>query len=231
MSSKILVSILTPTYNRRHFIPQYLKNIYRQNYLGDLEILIADDGVEPIDDLLAKDGRICYFKFEDRKTLGFKRNFLAEQAKGQILIHFDDDDYYPPNRVSNAVQMLSKSERLIAGSSMMYMYNALTNKICTSGPFGPNHATAGTFAYKREYLEKCSFDNEKLAQEEPGFTNGFAEPMIQLDPKSTILVMQHRLNTWDKANTSQTPSNLTLKDFMRDPVDIRFYKKLGLPKE
>jgi glycosyltransferase involved in cell wall biosynthesis len=225
--SKLLISILTPTYNRRFFIPQYLKNIYRQNYLGEIEILIADDGDEPIEDLLSKDKRIRYFKFEERKTLGFKRNFLAAQAKGRILIHFDDDDYYPPNRISNAVQMLSKSERLIAGSSMMYMYNVHTNKICTSGPFGQNHATAGTFAYKREYLEKCSFDDEKLAQEEPGFTNGFAEPMIQLDPKSTILVMQHRFNTWDKANTTQAASNLTLKDFMRDAADVRFYKKIN----
>jgi len=225
--TKLLVSILTPTYNRRFFIPQYLKNIYRQNYLGDFEILIADDGSEPIEDLLSKDKRIRYFKFEDRKTLGFKRNFLAAQAKGQILIHFDDDDYYPPNRISNAVQMLSKSEYLIAGSSMMYLYNAFTNKINISGPFGPNHATAGTFAYKRGYLDKCAFDDEKLAQEEPGFTNGFAEPMVQLDPKSTILVMQHQFNTWDKKNTSQSQSNLSLKDFMRDPNDIRFYKKLG----
>jgi glycosyltransferase involved in cell wall biosynthesis len=226
--SKLLVSILTPTYNRRLFIPQYLKNIYRQNYLGDFEILIADDGDEPIEDLLLKDKRIRYFKFDERKTLGFKRNFLAEQAKGQILIHFDDDDYYPPNRISHAVQALIKSDKLIAGSSQICIYNAFSNQISVSGPFGSNHATAGTFAYKREYLEKCSFDNEKLAQEEPGFTNGFAEPMIQLDPKSTILVMQHRFNTWDKTNTTQKRSNLTLKDFIRDAADIRFYKKLSL---
>ena len=225
--AKLLVSILTPTHNRRFFIPQYLKNIYRQNYLGDIEILIADDGAEPIEDLLSKDKRIRYFKSEEKKSLGFKRNFLAEQAKGQILVHFDDDDYYPSNRISHAVQMLSKSERLIAGSSMMYMYNAFVNKVFVTGPFGPNHATAGTFAYKKEYLDKCAFDNEKMAQEEPGFTNGFAEPMVQLDPKSTILVMQHKFNTWDKSNTTQSPSDLSLKDFMRDQADIRFYKKLG----
>jgi len=66
-----------------------------------------------------------------------------------------------------------------------------------------------------------------MAQEEPGFTNGFSEPMIQLDPKSTILVIQHKFNTWDKANTSKSHSDLSLKDFIRDPVDVRFYKKLG----
>jgi glycosyltransferase involved in cell wall biosynthesis len=226
--AKLLVSILTPTYNRRLFIPQYLKNIYRQNYLGDFEILIADDGEEPIEDLLSKDKRIRYFKLGERKTLGFKRNFLAEQAKGQILINLDDDDYYPPNRISHAVEMLSKSEKLIAGASKVFIYNAFTNTVVSSGPFGPNHATAGTFAFKRDYLNKYSFDNEKKAQEEPGFTNGFTEPMVQLDPKSTILVMQHKFNTWDKSRTSQGASNLSIKDFMRDQADIRFYKKLGI---
>jgi glycosyltransferase involved in cell wall biosynthesis len=227
VKSKLLVSILTPTYNRRFFIPQYLKNIYRQNYLGDIEIIVADDGTEPIEDLLVKDGRIRYFKFDDKKTLGFKRNFLAEQAKGQILINFDDDDYYPPNRISHAVQALTKSDKLIAGASQIYIYNAFSNQISVSGPFGPNHATAGTFAFKREYLDQCSFDAEKPAQEEPSFTNGFSSPMVQLNPKETILVMQHQFNTWDKTNTSQTSSGLKLKDFMRDPNDIRFYKKLG----
>ncbi len=226
--AKLLVSILTPTYNRRLFIPQYLKNIYRQNYLGDFEILIADDGEEPIEDLLSKDKRIRYFKFDERKTLGFKRNFLGEQAKGQILINFDDDDYYPPSRISHAVEMLSKSEKLIAGSSKIFIYNTFTNKVSVSGPFGPNHATANSFAFKREYLEKCSYDNEKKAQEEPSFTNGFTEPMIQLDSKSTVMLIQHKFNTWDKNKTTQGTSNLTIKDFMRDQADIRFYKKLGI---
>ena len=229
--SKLLVSILTPTYNRRFFIPQYLKNIYRQNYLGDIEIIIADDGTEPIDDLLAKDGRIRYFKFDDKRTLGFKRNFLAEQARGQILINFDDDDYYPPNRISHAVQALTKSDKLIAGSSQIYIYNAFLNQISVSGPFGPNHATANTFAYQRDYLKDHSFDNDKRAQEEPSFTNDFTSPMIQLDTKSTVLLMQHQSNTWDKNNTTQTSSGLKLKDFMRDPNDIRFYKNLGTSKQ
>ena len=44
MKNNILISILTPTFNRRKFIPQYLRNIRRQDYKGPIEVLIAGDG-------------------------------------------------------------------------------------------------------------------------------------------------------------------------------------------
>lgn len=227
MNSKLLVSILTPTYNRRVFIPQYLKYLYKQDYLGSLEILIADDGEEPIADLLARDPRIRYIRLNEKKPLGYKRNLLASEAKGQILINMDDDDYYPSNRISHAVSQLLKSKLSIAGSSKMFCYNVMSNSISVSGPFGPNHATCATFAFLKEYVATHNFDNQAKAQEEPGFTNSFTAPMCQLDPKSTIVVIEHNLNTWDKSKATDSPTNLKVKDFIRDIKDRRFYQKLA----
>lgn len=226
MNSKLLVSILTPTYNRRVFIPQYLKYIYKQDYLGPLEIIIADDGEEPIEDLLTKDPRIRYIRLNERKPLGYKRNLLASEARGQILINMDDDDYYPSNRISHAVSKLLKSNLMIAGSSKMYFYNVMDNTISVGGPYGSNHATCATFAFLKEYAATHNFDNQAKAQEEPSFTNSFTAPMCQLDPKSTIVVIEHKLNTWDKSKTAKSPTKLKVKDFIRDINDRRFYKKL-----
>jgi len=226
MSSKLLVSILTPTYNRRVFIPQLLKYIYRQDYIGPLEILIADDGEEEISDLLSKDSRIRHIRLGEKKPLGYKRNLLANEAKGQILINMDDDDYYPPNRISHAVSQLIKSKLMIAGSSQMYFYNVISNTISVSGPFSSNHGTCATLAFLKEYANNHNFDNEAKSQEEPSFTNRFTEPMCQLDSKSTILVIDHIVNTWNRSKTTMTPTNLKIKDFIRDINDRRFYQKL-----
>ena len=48
---------------------------------------------------------------------------MHELAKGDILVYMDDDDYYPPCRVSHAVGKLEgQPQVLAAGSSMVYLY-------------------------------------------------------------------------------------------------------------
>lgn len=223
-----LVSILTPTYNRRPFIAHYLRFIRGQDYRGPIEILIADDG-ESIADLLKGDSRIRYFHLPEKTPLGRKRNLLADEARGDILVHMDDDDFYPPDRVSHVVSRLESGDGLIAGASEHFFYFPLEDRISVSGPFGPNHSVASAMAYRREYLDSHRFEDLAEAQEEPAFTDGFTAPMVQLDPRSTILGIVHRANTWDKRNTSLQPTALKLKDFVRNMDDRRFYRN-RLPK-
>jgi glycosyltransferase involved in cell wall biosynthesis len=223
LAKKPFVSILTPTHNRRFFIPQFLKIVRNQIYNGPIEILIADDGTDPIYDLVKNDSSFKYIRFNEKKPLGYKRNLLASEAKGEILIHFDDDDYYPPSRVSHAVESLMKSEKLIAGSSLCHIYDTSLKKIFVSGPFGQNHATAGTFAYKKEYIKNNKFNDEAIAQEEPFFTRNFSNNLIQLDALKTILIIKHAKNTWDKQHTRKKLSTYKLRDFIQSNNDRRFY--------
>ena len=49
--------------------------------------------------------------------------------------------------------MLQKNPKaLCAGSSELYIYFKHIEKMYQFGPYGPNHATAGTFAFKKELL-------------------------------------------------------------------------------
>ena len=221
------VSILTPTYNRRHFIPQYLRLLRSQNYPGKFEVIIADDSDMSIRDVLGGDEIIQYHFFKEKMSLGFKREFLCQQAKGDILVHMDDDDYYSPHRVTHAVDMLTKAENLIAGASQCFFYNTFNDEISVAGPFAKNHGTAATFAYFREYIQNHHFNIEDRAQEEPAFTNQFSESMTQLDPKKTMIAIWHKNNTYDKKATSKQITNLKLKDFNVDILSRRFYKKVN----
>lgn len=226
MSTKPFVSILTPTYNRRLFIPQYLKYVRSQNYKGPIEVIIADDGEIPVGDLVEKDTIIRYIRLSERKPLGFKRNLVIAEARGDILINMDDDDYYPSTRIDHAVSALINSQKMIAGASQCLFYDTSNQIITVSGPFGPNHATCGSMAFFKEYTKHHAFSNEALAQEEPLFTNNFTEPMVQLDPRLTMLIVQHQKNTWDKSKSSTKKINMKPQDFIRSQEDRRFYKKL-----
>lgn len=227
------VSVLTPTRNRRVFIPQLLRHFRLQTYpLNRMELLVADDGDDAVADLLSGVPGVRYLRVEPM-PLGAKRNLLCEQARGDILVHMDDDDHYPRQRVEHAVSRLQASDCMLAGSSEMYIYNLPAQTLYRSGPFGPTHATNGTFAYQRAYLDGHRFDDAVSVRDEHAFTNGFTSPMVQLDPRLTIVCIQHRANTWDKTQTSMQPAPLALKDLIADKEALRFYryqlpKKLGL---
>jgi glycosyltransferase involved in cell wall biosynthesis len=93
------------------------------------------------------------------------RNLGNNKCSGKIIVCMDDDDYYPPERVSHAVNMLvTHPNALCAGASEIYIWFNTLNKMYRFGPYGPNHSTAGTFAFKRELLKQTSYENDALLE-------------------------------------------------------------------
>jgi len=194
------VSVCTPTFNRRPFIPYIIKCFDNQTYPKDrMEWIIIDDGTDLIEDLVKYHPNVKYYKYDTKMTLGKKRNLMHEKSKGEILVYMDDDDYYPPTRVSHAVEKLQNNKKaLCAGSSEIYIYYKHIQKMYQFGPYKETHATAGTFAFKREMLKDSKYDDEKSLAEEKDFLKDYTVPFVQLDPRHTILVFSHIHNTFDK---------------------------------
>ena len=225
-----LVSVCTPTFNRRPFIPMMLKCFLHQDYPRTrIEWIIVDDGTDPIEDLIiaSKISQIKYFRKEKKMPLGEKRNYMHSKVKGSIIVYMDDDDYYPPERISHAVDMLTSNKHaLCAGSSEIYIYFKHIQKMYQSGPYGPNHSTAGTFAFKTELLKHTSYENNAALAEEKHFLKNYTIPFVQLDPLKTILVFSHEHNTFDKRRLLENvhpdyfkESSKTVDMFIRKPIE------------
>lgn len=229
-----LVSICTPTFNRRPFIPYMIRCFMHQTYPKDrMEWIIIDDGTDPIEDLLAGVPQIKYFRYEEKMTLGKKRNLMHEKSTGDILVYMDDDDYYPPERVSHAVETLQANPHaLCAGSSEMYIYFKHIQKMYQFGPYGPNHSTAATFAFHRRLLKETKYDETASVAEEKSFLKSYTVPFVQLNPLKTILVFSHNHNSFDKKvllkdapNPYVKESDKPITDFMKEEVLIKFYSE------
>ncbi|MFY7728680.1 MAG: glycosyltransferase [Flavobacterium sp.] len=225
------VSICTPTFNRRPFIPMIIKCFENQTYPRDkMEWIIVDDGSDKIEDLVAHLPYVRYFKYDEKMTLGKKRNISNDMAKGDIIVYMDDDDYYPPERVKHAVERLRESKALCAGSSAMFIHFKHINKMLQFGPYGPNHATAATFAFKKELLQKTRFDEESSVAEERKFLKEYTIPFVQLDSTKSILVFSHNHNSFDKKellkqmpnpNVHETP--LLPRDLVKESDLLKFF--------
>ena len=212
-NKKPFVSICTPTFNRRPFYDMIIQCFQSQTYPKDrMEWIIIDDGTDKIEDLVKDIPQVKYFKYEDKMSLGKKRNLMHEKSKGDIIIYMDDDDYYPSERVSHAVEMLQKNPNvLIAGSSEMYIYFKHIHKMYQFGPYGPNHATAATFAFRKELLKITSYEDNAALAEEKHFLKNYTIPFVQLDPMKTILVFSHLHNSFDKKELLKQPENNFMK--------------------
>lgn len=244
-----LVSLCTPTFNRRPFIPYLIRSINLQDYPKDkIEWIIVDDGTDPIGDLFVSNGnrnniieinkdiKIKYFYVKEKMNLGEKRNYMHSKCSGSIIIYIDDDDYYPPQRISHAVEMLeSTDEFLIAGSSIMHIYYGNENKdhdkIYQCGPYAENHATAATFAFKKKLLNITSYNENALFAEEKHFLKNYSIPLLQLNSLKTILVFSHIHNTINKEKLLENPeitkmslTNYKISDFISDIILQDFYK-------
>jgi glycosyltransferase involved in cell wall biosynthesis len=204
-----------------------------QDYpLDRIEWIVIDDGTDKVGDLLKDIKQVQYFALDEKIPLGAKRNLMHKKAKGDIIVYMDDDDYYPCCRVSHAVQALLDNPTVnCVGCSELHIF--IENEMYQFGPYGENHATAATFAFRKQLLETTSYDDNACLAEEKHFLKNYTIPLIQLDPTKTILVFSHLQNTFDKkklltpTSTFVKKSALTLKDFhIRDDCQKFFLEDL-----
>lgn len=108
-----LVSAIMPTCNRRRYLPQAITCFLRQTY-SPLELIVVDDG-ESIEDLIPSRGEIRYFFLQNKLCLGRKLNYCCSLARGEIICHWDDDDWSTASRVKQQVNLLLEHGKSVVG--------------------------------------------------------------------------------------------------------------------
>jgi glycosyltransferase involved in cell wall biosynthesis len=110
------VSVITPTADRQKLLEGTYYLLKNQSYTN-WEWLIYDSSHKP---LSFSDSRVCYVHDPQILTIGEKRNRLIEKAKGEIIVHFDDDDYYASSYLKNIVARLKEADFLTLHSWFSY---------------------------------------------------------------------------------------------------------------
>jgi O-antigen biosynthesis protein len=110
-----MVSCIMPTADRRRWVPTAIEYFLRQDY-PNRELIVLDDGEDRVADLIPRDPRIRYVALERRLVLGEKRNRACELARGEIIVHWDDDDWQAPYRLRYQVDALQHSGSGLCGA-------------------------------------------------------------------------------------------------------------------
>lgn len=152
---------------------------------------------------------VAYHRVHEPLSIGALRNVCIEkalEAGAEYVVFWDDDDYYPPERIACGIEALHiHPDADISASSRMYVLLTRENVLMEVGPFGETHGTAATYTIRRRYLDKNRFP-EKTRGEEYEFTNKWTAKLIQIPAEKAIVVMGHSRNTVNKSDILKTPS-------------------------
>lgn len=119
--SVALVSCVMPTANRRDMARRAIEYFARQDHPAR-ELVVLDDGDDRIADLIPPDPRIRYFAGDRRLVLGAKRNVTCELSRGDVVLHWDDDDWAASHRIRYQLNELQRSGADVSGaSSLLYL--------------------------------------------------------------------------------------------------------------
>jgi glycosyltransferase involved in cell wall biosynthesis len=181
----------------------------------DLWIVVDNSDDDAHDWSVARDfPNVRYTRVREQHTVGSLRNICLAQVRetaADFVVFWDDDDYYPPTRISSGVHALvNNSTADIAASSHMYVLLTKENVFMEVGPFMATHGTAATYTIRRRYINTHSFP-DKGRGEELEFTKNWTAPLIQVPAEDTIVVMGHSRNTVDKSQIYAMPQTFNAR--------------------
>jgi glycosyltransferase involved in cell wall biosynthesis len=194
-----LVSCIMPTCDRRTLIPQALRGFLRQDY-PHLELVVVDDGADPIADCLPQDPRVRYVRLGEKCPVGTKRNVACAQARGDVIMHWDDDDWYPPWRVRAQVQALFNHRAEVCGSSRLFYYQPDADRAwhySYTGQ-GPPWVAGNTLAYRKRFWERNRFPDVQTGEDACFVWGSPPEAVCDLKEPALCVGMIHPANTSPK---------------------------------
>jgi glycosyltransferase involved in cell wall biosynthesis len=116
-----------PTANRSDFVPLAIARFLRQDYPRK-ELVIVDDGQASVEHLVPDHADIFYHRHPGGITLGEKRNWAVRQTRGNIILHWDDDDWSAPDWITLQVQHLLETEADVTGMEEVYFLDPAAEK-------------------------------------------------------------------------------------------------------
>jgi ADP-heptose:LPS heptosyltransferase/2-polyprenyl-3-methyl-5-hydroxy-6-metoxy-1,4-benzoquinol methylase len=192
-----LASCIMPTCDRRKFIPRALRCFFAQDY-PNLELVIVDDGADPIRDLLPDDPRIRYIRLDSKQTVGMKRNLACEKARGEFILHWDDDDWSRYDRVSRQVDGMRRHRAEISGTSTVYYYCESTDTAYRYHYPGAAPIWMAALAYRKRVWEQRPFEPIQIAEDVKFLTGIPANVRLDLRDPGVYVAFIHDGNAAPK---------------------------------
>jgi glycosyltransferase involved in cell wall biosynthesis len=190
------ITCIMPTADRRPFVAGAIEQFLRQDDVN-CELIVLDDGTRPVSDLMPADPRVRYIRDPQKRPVGAKRNRLCELAQGDIILHWDDDDWNATWRVRYQVQRLCATGADICGLDRVRFYDPAEDRgweyvyaaPATSWVYG------ATLCYTKAFWRRNPFPPIGVGEDSRFVWSSASKRIVALDDPSFFVGIIHTGNT------------------------------------
>lgn len=236
---KLLVSIITPTYNHEDFICRCIESVLAQEYPHWEQIIVDDGSDDNTPKLISNynDSRIKYIRQENKGILRLKESYntALKYSNGQIIAILEGDDYWPSDKLEKQILSFNDPEVIFSwGKANIVNFN---DKIVG---YRPKSLPWLKKKSNREILKYLLFGNFIPActvmcrKETLKRINGFKQPentpyvdhltWLELGLNGEFYYMDEILGYW-RHHDRQISSVMSVELFQSLKNSIEFYKE------
>jgi glycosyltransferase involved in cell wall biosynthesis len=111
------VSVIIPTYQRRHYVSRAVQSVLRQTFT-DFELIVVDDGSsDGTAEALGRYGDGIRYRWQPNGGLSAARNAGIGLARGDIVAFLDSDDQFLPDHLAVVTEALARHPEAVLVST------------------------------------------------------------------------------------------------------------------
>ena len=169
MSDFPLVSAIMPTRARPQFAREAVELFLTQTW-PTKELVIIDDEDAPS---FSEEPCVCNYRLErydnirwellrTKQSIGAKRNIACSRAQGEIIIHWDDDDFSAAGRMADQVERLLSSGLDLTGYSEMLFTDGAKWRLYSSRK---DYILGTSLCYRKSLWERRPFTDAQMGED------------------------------------------------------------------
>jgi glycosyltransferase involved in cell wall biosynthesis len=179
-----LVSCIMPTWNRKEYIGAAVDSWLKQTY-ENRELIILDDG-DGDGNFSMVHPRIQHIRNYPRELTGTKRNHCCALAQGEIICHFDTDDWSAPNRIADQVARLQGFRKPVTGYSVLLYWDIVKQEAKRYRASIPGYVVGATMTYLKSWWEDHQFPDQQEASDNAIIFPNLREIEASPDPSHMV---------------------------------------------
>lgn len=207
------ISVVTITRDRPLFYPLMSRNLESADYPKDrVQWVIVEDGKSRFDETehyhRYRNDRTVLYKYIGQNGLvfpiGYKRNVAVSLSLHDIIVHVDDDDYYPPESFLARVRCLMKYRCDCVGCVSVQSFNLLSERTTYATETSVVNMSESSLAYRRSFWTEKRFVNGCSHAEGAQFIAERYDRCRSLPTQFVITQFDHLQNTVQRKVDSQS---------------------------
>ncbi len=193
------VTVITITKNRKEFSPLMIDNWKRIYYPHDkLSWLIVDDSEDikqgPVLEIKAlKDKRVMYYYSKDQLTIGAKRNLAMSLITTELVVWFDDDDFFYDESIISRVCALKFYQKECVYCPDLQVYSAIHESSYVLEAY--SDVPEGTMLFTKKFWENSSKFADSNNGEGIQLVKNRELSMLRIPSMFVMVVINHKKNT------------------------------------